>query len=150
LELSYAYENSYCNRDIKIENGTSNYFERGKHANDCHDTFNDPLYMTKFAKLCPSSGYIIEFASNACNYYEIGGDKCPPYLQTTRNVQVHHIYMHWSTSICCDLFTYKIPMHSKKVKLRCCKFYTWCCSISCSTLIITLIDLTTPWDPGIF
>jgi hypothetical protein len=32
-----------------IENGTSNYFERGEHAIHCHGNFSDPLYV----KICP-------------------------------------------------------------------------------------------------
>jgi hypothetical protein len=45
LQISYAYENSYCNHDIMIDNGTSHYIERGEYAIDCHDNSNDPLYV---------------------------------------------------------------------------------------------------------
>ena len=36
-------QNSYGNHAIKIENSTSNYFERGKHVNECQGNYNDPL-----------------------------------------------------------------------------------------------------------
>jgi hypothetical protein len=36
LQLSYTYKIHVCNHDATMENGTSNYFERGKHAIDCN------------------------------------------------------------------------------------------------------------------
>ena len=115
--------NHYCNHDIKNENSTSNYFERGKHANELYDNYNDHLYKPKFANLHASNGYIVKFTSSACNYYERGGNKCLLYFQTTKNLQVPTVYMHWYTLVCCESFIYKMPMHRKKVRLRCYLIY---------------------------
>ena len=60
LHLSLL-QNSYGNHDIKIKNSTSNYFEIGKHANECHDKYNDPPYKQYFANLHASNGYIVKF-----------------------------------------------------------------------------------------
>ena len=106
--------------------------------------------MHKFSKLHSSSGYIVKIASSACNYYERGGDKCPLYV--TNNYKLHSCTdnMHWNMSLCCDLFNYKVSMHRKKVRLRCCILYAFCCSLSCFSWAITMIDESTPWDPGIW
>jgi hypothetical protein len=32
-----------------IENDIGNYFERGKHANECLNKYNDPLYVPKIS-----------------------------------------------------------------------------------------------------
>jgi hypothetical protein len=111
LQLSYACDIHICNHDVMIENSTSNYFERGKHALDSYD----PLYVL--------------------NYHIM--------LVPTDNMQ-------WHTFGCCDLFIYKMLMHRKKVRLRCYCLYALCCSLSCFSLIITLVDLNIPWDPGIW
>jgi hypothetical protein len=73
--LQLYYKKSYCSHDIK--NGTANYFERGKHANECHNKFNDPLYLPKISKFHYSIIHTIKFASSNCNYYERGGDNYP-------------------------------------------------------------------------
>jgi hypothetical protein len=49
--LQLSYEKTYCIHDTIIRNGTSNYFERGKHVNKCHIKFNDPFYLPKISKL---------------------------------------------------------------------------------------------------
>jgi hypothetical protein len=49
--------------------------------------------------------------------------------------------------ICYGLMIYKMPIHRKKVIL-CYRFYALCCSLSCFSLNIILIELRTPWDPG--
>jgi hypothetical protein len=41
LEARYIF--GKIKNDIMIKNGTGNYFERGKHANECHNKFNDSL-----------------------------------------------------------------------------------------------------------
>jgi hypothetical protein len=61
-------------------------------------------------------------------------------LATTDYVQGHAF-------VCFNLMIYKIPMHRKKVRLCYC-FYALCCSLSCFSLIIILIDLSIPWDPS--
>jgi hypothetical protein len=64
-----------CNHDAMIKNDIGNYFERGKHANEGHNKFNDPLYVPKISKLHNSNCHAIKFPSSNCNYYERGGDK---------------------------------------------------------------------------
>jgi hypothetical protein len=142
-------QNSYCNHDIEIKNGTSNYFERGKHANECHNKFNDPLYLLKISKLYDSNSHTIKFSSSNCNYYERGGYECPLYV--TNNYMMHSPTnnMQWHTSICCDLSIYKMPMHRKKVRIRCYYFCVLCCFLPCFNFTIILIGMSTPWDPGI-
>ena len=85
LKLSYGNPtfNHYVNDDIN----SCQYFERGKHAYDCHNKPNDPLYVPINSMLHSSNGHILEFASHACNYYERGGDKCPLYV--TSNYILH-------------------------------------------------------------
>jgi hypothetical protein len=50
----YEYEIPCCKNDTMIENGTSDYFERGKHSIGCHDNSNDPLDMLKYLILVPT------------------------------------------------------------------------------------------------
>jgi hypothetical protein len=59
--LQLSYEKSYCTHDTIIKNGTSNYFERGKHANECHNKFNYPLYLPKSSKMHDSNSHFIKF-----------------------------------------------------------------------------------------
>jgi hypothetical protein len=59
-----------------------------------------------------SNGYIVEFTSNACNYYERGGDRSPHYA-TNYKLQGDVVNIHWKTSIHCYSFIYKMPMHRK-------------------------------------
>jgi hypothetical protein len=56
--------------------------------------------------------------------------------------------MHWHVFNCYVLMIYKMTMHMKKVILCCYCFSALCCSLSCFSLIITLVDLSTPWDPS--
>jgi hypothetical protein len=58
--LQISFEKSYCSHDT-IKNGTSNYFERGKHANDFHNKLNDPLYLPKISKMHDSNSHFINF-----------------------------------------------------------------------------------------
>jgi hypothetical protein len=115
--LQLSYEKPYCNHDTIIKNGTRNYFERGKHANEFHNKFDDPLYLPKNSKMHDSNSHFIKFSSSNCNYYERGGYECP--LYDTNNYKFHlpTTDMHWYTLISCDSFIYKIPMHRKKIRL---------------------------------
>ena len=99
LQLSYAYGKSYCNHDVMIESGTNNYFEREKHVNEFLNKLNDPLYMPINLKFYSSHGYIVDFTSHACNYYERGGDKCPLYALNNFKLQVPTIVMHGYVSV---------------------------------------------------
>jgi hypothetical protein len=77
LRSSYVVCNflmkSHCSHDTMIKNGTSNYFERLKHANECHNKFNHPLYLPKKSKLHDINSHTIKKNSNNCNYYKRGG-----------------------------------------------------------------------------
>jgi hypothetical protein len=147
LQLSLV-PNLCCNHDIKLDIDLNNYFERGKHANEFHNKFNNPLYVPKLSKLNDSCGYMVEFISTTCNYYERGGDKNPLYANNYM-LQVNIVNMHWETSIYGDSFIYKMPMHRKKVRLRCYYFCVLFFSQLGFNLTIILIGLRTPWDPGI-
>jgi hypothetical protein len=64
-------------------------------------------------------------------------------------LQVNIVNMHWETSIYGDSFIYKMPMHRKKVRLRCYYFCVLFFSLLGFNLTIILIGLRAPWDPGI-
>jgi hypothetical protein len=66
-----------------------------------------------------SNGYMVEFISNACNYYERGGDKSPHYATNNYKLQGAADNIHWKTSIHCYSFIYKMPMNRKEVRLHC-------------------------------
>ena len=85
--LKLSYGNPTCNHDVNDDVISSNYFERGKHAHDCRNKLNDPLYEPFNSKLHSSHGHIAKFAFHACNYYERGGDKCPLYVPN--NYKLH-------------------------------------------------------------
>ena len=59
-----------CNHDIKPYIDLNNYFERGKHAIEFQNKFNDPLYVPILSKLNDSCDSFVKFASTARNYYE--------------------------------------------------------------------------------
>jgi hypothetical protein len=71
--LQLSYNKSYRNHDAMIENDIGNYFERGKHDNECLNNSNNPLYVPKISKLHDLN----KFPYSNCNYYERGGDKYP-------------------------------------------------------------------------
>ena len=143
LQLSLV-PNLCCNHDIKLD--SDNYFERGKHANECLGSYNDPLYMKNMHAL---NGYNNIFASSKCNYYERGGDKSPLYVTNNHMLQVNVVNMHWETSIYGDSFIYKMPMHRKKIRLRCYYLCVLFFSLLSFNLIIIFIGVRTLWDPGI-
>ena len=74
LQLSLV-PNICCNHDIKLYIDLNNYFERGKHANEFQNKFNDPLYVPILSKLNDSCDSMVEFISSTCNYYKRGGTK---------------------------------------------------------------------------
>ena len=90
-----------------------------------------------------------EFISITCNYYERGGDKYPLYATNNYRMQENTINMYWKLYIYCGSFTYKMPMHRKKVRLCCYYFCVLFFSLPGLNLNIILIGLRTPWDPGI-
>ena len=94
-----------------------NYFERGKHTNSSHDSFTNPLYVPKIAKLHQSNSSFVKFASTTCNYYE-RGRKAYLYGFVLFKTQPTDHYMHWLPQNSCYLFIYKMPMHRKRVRLK--------------------------------
>jgi hypothetical protein len=92
--LHLYYEKPYCSHDTIINNGTSNYFERGKHANECHNKFNYPLYLPKSSKMHDSNSHFIKFYSSNCNYYERGGYECLLYGPNNYKLHLPIVYMH--------------------------------------------------------
>ena len=97
------------------------------------DEFNDtPLSMppidifdNKKHVLCDS--YIVEFVNDATeNYYERGKYGCwsshvtkiPLFLLQV--LKLHLLYLPMLNALCfIDLFSYKMPMHRKRVRLKC-------------------------------
>jgi hypothetical protein len=51
-----------------IKNDIGNYFERGKHNNECLNKSNYPLYVPRISKLHDSNVSTIKFDNS--NYYE--------------------------------------------------------------------------------
>jgi hypothetical protein len=66
--LQLSYEKSYCNHEAMIKIDIGNYFERAKHANECLNKFNDPLYVPNISKLHDSNVHTTKFSSSNCNY----------------------------------------------------------------------------------
>jgi hypothetical protein len=96
-----------------------------------------------------SNGYMVEFTSNACNYYERGGDRSPHYATNNYKLQGADVNIHWKTTIYCYLFIYKMPMHRKEVRLCCYYFCVLFFSLPDFNFSIIMIGLRAPWDPGI-
>jgi hypothetical protein len=138
--LQLSYKKSYCNHDAMIKNNIGNYFERGKHANEFHDKINDSLYVPQISKLHDSNIHTIKFSSSNCNYYERGGVKNPLYASSNDIMCSPTNDMKWYTSTCCYLVIYIMPMHRKKVGLRCYYLHILWCSLPCSSLTIILIN----------
>ena len=92
--------------------------------------------MPKLSKLEDPIGYMVEYTSITCNYYERGGYENPLYATNNYGLQVTFVNMHWKTS-----FIYKMPMHRKKVRLRCYYFCVLFFSQPGFNLTIILIGL---------
>ena len=150
LQLSYAYGKYSCIHDVIIKSATNNYFERGKHVNESLNKFNDPLYMPQFPKIHDSNSHTIKFSSSNWNYHKRGGYKHPLYANDNYKLHLPTIDMLWYTSIGCNLFIYKIPMHRKKVRLRYYLLHISCCMLMCFKVLNIFIGMITPWDPGIW
>ena len=115
--LKLSYTNNHFTHNHHVYGASCNYFERGKHTNSSHDSFNNPLYVPKFAKLHHSNSSFVKFVSTTCNYYE-KGRKAYLYASMLFKTQPTDHYMHWLTQNCCYLFIYKMPMHRKGVRLK--------------------------------
>jgi hypothetical protein len=81
-----------------IKNDIGNYFERGKHATECLNKSNDPLYVPKISKLHDSNVHAIQFSSTNCNYYERGGVRYPLYDSSNDMMCSHTNDMQWYAS----------------------------------------------------
>ena len=83
----------------------SNLWEDENDINDINE-IDDPLCSLDDKSLCGDSieNYIVEFASNACKYYERGRNKSPLYVSTLFKMQAIDYYMHWLPQSCCYLF----------------------------------------------
>jgi hypothetical protein len=115
----FLIPNPRYNHNIKLDIDLNNYFKRGKHLNEFHNKFNDPLYVLKLPKIDDSNGYMVGSSYTTCNYYERGGDKSPHIATNNYKLQGAAINIHWETSIHCYFFIYKMPIHKKEVRLRC-------------------------------
>jgi hypothetical protein len=162
LEEKFAYVEKYLgglqlclvpnicwSHDIKLDIDLSNYFERGKHANEFHNKINDPHYVPKLPKLEDSLVYMVEYTSTTCNYYERGGVENPLYVTINYMLQVHNDNMHWKIHIYCYSLIYKMPMHRNKVRLCCYYFCVLFFSLPGFNFSIILIGLRVPCDSGI-
>ena len=58
-------------------------------------------------------------AAPTCNYYERGTTSPPPYVSNTIKLQETAYTMHWPLLCVHGLFFYDMPMHKKRVRLRC-------------------------------
>ena len=83
------------------------------------------IYDNKKHVLCDS--YIIEFVYNATeNYYKRGKYGCRSTHVTKtplfmlKVLKLHLLYLPMLNALCfIDLFSYKMPMHRKRVRLKC-------------------------------
>jgi hypothetical protein len=88
--------------------------------NDLVD-LDDPLCSLDDLYLCGDSihNYDVEFTFDACKYFERARDKSPLYASMLFKFQASDHYMNWLLQSCCYLFIYKMPMHRKRVRLKC-------------------------------
>jgi hypothetical protein len=82
---------------------------------------DDPLCPLDDLSLYGESiqNYVVKFTHDACKNYGRGSNKSPLYVTTIFKMQATDHYMHWIPQPCCYLFIYKMPMHRKKVRLKC-------------------------------
>ena len=90
---------------------------------------DDTICSLDDLSLCGDSihNYVVESTLDACKFYERGRDKSPLYISMLFKMQPTDYYMNWLPHICCYLFTYKMPMHRKRVRLKSYWFHVlWC------------------------
>ena len=66
-------------------------------------------------------------AAPTCNYYERVTLSPPLYVSHTTKLQEIAYTMHWPLLGVHELFFYDMPMHRKRVRLRCCMIYVTLC-----------------------
>ena len=87
-------------------------------------------------------------AAPTCNYYERGTISPPLYVSNTIKLQETVYTMHWPLLCVHELFFYDMPMHRKRVRLRCCMIYVTLCSLLNYKSLLIKIGFDIPWDPG--
>ena len=89
---------------------------------DCDEIkeIDDTMSSLDDLSLCGDSteNYVVKFTFDACNYYERGRNKSLLYVYMLFKIQATDNYMHWIPQSCFYLFTYKMPMHRKRVRLK--------------------------------
>lgn len=86
-------------------------------------------------------------ASPTCNYYERGTISPPLYVSNTMKLQETAYTVHWPLLGVHELFSYDMPMHRKRVRLRCYMIYVTLCSLINYKLFLIKIGFDIPWDP---
>ena len=87
-------------------------------------------------------------AAPTCNYYERGTISPPLYVSNMIKLQETVYTMHWPLLGVHELFFYDMPMHRKRVRLRCCMIYVTLCSLLNYKSLLIKIGFDIPWDPG--
>ena len=65
-----------------------------------------------------------------------------------RKLQETVYTMHWPLLGVHELFFYDMPMHMKRVRLRCCMIYVTLCSLLNYKSLLIKIGFDIPWYPG--
>ena len=87
-------------------------------------------------------------AAPTCNYYERGTTSPPLHVSNMIKLQETVYTMHWPLLCVHELFFYDMPMHRKRVRLRCCMIYVTLCSLLNYKSLLIKIGFDIPWDPG--
>ena len=87
-------------------------------------------------------------ASPTCNYYERGTISSPLYVSYMIKLHETVYTMHWPLLGVHELFFYDMPMHRKRVRLRCCMIYVALCSLLNAKSLLIKIGFDIPWDAG--
>ena len=83
-----------------------------------------------------------------CNYYERGTTSQTLYVSNTIKLQETVYTMHCPLIDVHELFFYDMPMHMKRVRLRCSMIYVALCSLLNFKSLLIKIGFDIPWDPG--
>ena len=119
------------------------------HDANMNDAYEDELAIVPYVTHDDFDEYNMHvLAAPTCNYYERGTISPPLYVSNMIKLQETIYTMHWPFLGVHALFLYDMPMHRKRVRLRCCMIYVTLCSpLNCKSLLIkTGFDI--PWDPG--
>ena len=89
-------------------------------------------------------------AAPTCNYYERGTTSPPLHVSNMIKLQETVYTMHWPLLCVHELFFYDMPMHRKRVIVRCYMIYVTLCSLLNHKSLLIKIGFDIPWDPGGF